>query len=240
MKNLVLLLLICTPAYADWNVSVGPEVSHITYDEKNLVFGGKAVDMKEEGVMYGVHGILEHQDRLYLAIDGRYSQGEVDYSGTGTIEGIKDYTYEAKGLVGLPYQKVVFYTGYGYRYLNDNSQGMLTSTGLLGYERESTYHYVPIGAKLTLDKLTFRAEIDALITGEQISHLEVYGPFEPQVRNKQNRGVGFKASVDYTYKNVVFGPFIRTWKIQNSKRNDDFLEPKNTSFEVGGQISVKF
>lgn len=36
------------------------------------------------------------------------------------------------------------YTGFGFRYLNNDSRGE-TSTGYWGYQRSSHYYYLPIG-----------------------------------------------------------------------------------------------
>ena len=241
MKKLMLLMmLVPSIAYAEIKTTVGPEVSYTSYREKSLPFGRDIIDVKIDGVMYGIHGVAEYTDKVYVAVDGRYAIGQVDYSGSGTIDDIDDTTYELRGLVGLPIQKVIIYSGYGYRYLKNDMGGRLTSTGLFGYERESNYQYVPIGIKVW----KLQGEIDVLTVGEQVNHFEEIDPLFPVIKQKQNKGVGLKLSADFS--KVLWGldihakPFLRWWKVQDSKVSDGFIEPRNTSFEVGGQIAIKF
>lgn len=241
--GLVLLsLLVNTAVSAETTLSVGPEVSHITYREENLPIGTQIIDVKLQGVMYGVRGTLEHTNKVYLAFDGKYSFGQVEYSGTGTIEDINDYMMELRGLAGYDFPFVVLYSGYGYRYLNNDMEGLISSTGHYGYERESTYHYLPLGIKLK--KFPLQAEIDILLNGEQLSHFETLDQFAPTLRQKQKRGVGFKASSDFKGSlfglETTFGPFIRIWKIQQSEPDFGYIEPKNTSVEVGGAFKIKW
>lgn len=248
MKKLiaiVAMLSICQVAWAEFDLSVSPEVSHISYREKNLSVGlPQAITVKEDGVMYGIRGIAEYTDKFYLALDGKYSIGQVDYSGSGAITGIDDQMVEVRGLAGKQFKNVLIYSGYGYRHLSDNMGGMVTSDGSLGYDRESSYHYIPIGARLNIGKVVITGEVDPMISGVQKSYLDRLGVGFPLVTNKQERGVGFK--VDAKYKgsinglDVEIGPFLRGWKVQQSKESEGFVEPKNTSLEVGGGITLRW
>lgn len=240
MLLMLLFLLVPVSAHADIKTTIGPEVSYVSYQEKGIPFGRDIINVEINGVMYGIRGMVEYTDRIYLALDGTYATGSVDYSGSGTINDITDYRIETRGLIGVPVQKAVIFSGYGFRYLNDDASGRVTSTGLFGYERESTYQYVPIGIKFK----GFTGELDILTLGKQESHLEVLDQFAPQVVNKQNSGTALKLS--YTLSRDIKGftiqatPFLRWWKVQASKPDDGFVEPKNTSLEVGGQIAIKF
>ena len=243
MRKLILvglMLLASQIAQAKIDVTVGPEVSYVSYRERSLPFGRDIIDVKIDGVMYGIKGTAEYTDKIYLAVDGKYAIGEVDYSGSGTIDDIEDTMYEVRGLVGVQIQKVIVYSGYGYRYLNDDMSGKLTSTGLFGYERESNYQYVPIGIKVW----KLQGEIDVLTVGEQVSHLDAIGVGFPELRHKQNRGAGFKLSLDLNKTiwnmDLHLTPFFRAWKVQDSKTDDGFREPRNTSLELGGQVAIKF
>jgi hypothetical protein len=128
---------------------VGPEISYIRYKEPNV--------MEEKGVMYGISASYTYhskQNLLMLGIEGIFSYGEVDYDGATvigtpvTVENIPDYMLEFRGLIGTDFpvkaSYITFYTGIGYRYLNDDMHEK--STG--GYERESNYLYSPIGLKI--------------------------------------------------------------------------------------------
>ena len=120
---------------------LGTSVSHIKYDEPDV--------MEEKGMMYGVMGSYTYRSGLMLRADGKWSWGEVDYKNSGTLDDIDDYILEFRGLCGYDFPMatvtiVTPYIGFGYRYLNDDFKGT-TSTGALGYERESNYYYSPIG-----------------------------------------------------------------------------------------------
>lgn len=110
------------------------------------------------------------------------SSGEVDYSspGSGDLNNIPDFMAEFRFLLGadVPASEASFltpYTGIGYRYLNDDSSGMTSTTGASGYERESNYFYSPAGIEafylpgewlVSGDDL----EYDIFWRGKQISH----------------------------------------------------------------------
>ena len=250
MKKLIVLLtlLIVQPAYAEFDATVGPEISYISYREPGIPFGKDVITVKEDGVMYGIRGIAEYTDGVYLALDGKYSFGQVDYSGSGTIDNIEDDMIEARALIGYAWEKVTLYTGYGYRYLKDDMNNKTTSTGYFGYERESNYHYLPVGVKVITPLVPIQFEVDALLSGMQVSHLEKAETWLPEVKNKQTTGAGIKISVDLSRKikniDVHFQPFLRWWKVQSSEvfysEVGNFREPKNTSLELGGQLSIKF
>ena len=103
---------------------VGTEASYILYDEPNV--------MEEEGIMYGIDAsYIYHKgiSGIMLRGDGRFSYGQVDYSNSGTIDNIDDYIVETRGLVGYDFLYseatiITPYTGFGYRYLNDDTSGM--------------------------------------------------------------------------------------------------------------------
>lgn len=236
---LMLMASVCSAA----TFEISPEISHISYREKNLPFGNQVISVKEDGVFYGVRAVVEQKSKIYLALDGRYAFGTVEYSGSGHIDEIEDYLLEGRVLAGFAFKKIIIYSGYGYRYLNDDGEGKITDTGLFAYERESTYQYIPIGIKLDT-KIPLQAEIDILTVGEQVSHLEKLNLSLPEIKNKQNSGVGFKISTSFKKSferfDLVATPFLRVWKVQGSKGDDGFYEPKNTSLEVGGGIGIRF
>jgi hypothetical protein len=261
------LFVFCVPAAAksDPNIAdkrhtfeIGPEVSWITYKEPGL--------MKEEGVMYGVGGSYIYRGPLFsskvpdswmLRADGRYSVGEVDYDGhlqpSGTpysMSNVDDYIWELRGLFGYDFKndtaRTTAYTGFGYRYLNDDSSG-----DPAGYERESNYFYIPIGVDVLLFSegqwsLGGIMEFDYLAYGEQRSHLEDVEGYEDYgvLKNKQHNGWGFRASVRLKEQKqgVCFGvePFVRYWNIRNSKVTEDFIEPENRSIETGIRLVWTF
>jgi len=241
----------------EWEI--GPEIYHFQYEEPS-------VDVEEDGVMFGLTGSFTHHNpsRLMFTAEGRGAWGEVDYTGTGMIDGIPDWTLEGRLAAGYDihldeFKRFTPFFGIGYRYLNDDSSGMTSTTGAVGYERESNYLYSPIGlmfdARLSGGwRIGMKVEYDLFWSGKQITHLEDVDPSLNTVTNKQRRGFGLRGSLTFQKKvgekiDVAIKPFIRWWRIKNS----EFavvtfagtpiglgLEPKNETIEAGGQISILF
>ena len=174
--------------------------------------------------------------------EGRFASGRVDYTGTGTWDGLKDYMCEARGLIGydylpLPSLRVTPYAGLGFRYLNNGLDAIPARTidGIdypSGYDRESRYFYLPLGGeveKILSGRWTvgMSFEYDLLLRGEQISHFEdMKDPagqslgYDPTT-NRQNKGRGLRGAVKFTRefsRNAFYvEPFIRYWDIDDSK-----------------------
>jgi hypothetical protein len=166
------------------------------------------------------------------------------------VSNVDDYIWEIRGLFGYDFKndtaRTTPYTGFGYRYLNDDSSG-----DPMGYERESNYFYIPVGMDILLLSegqwsLGGMVEFDFLAYGEQKSHIEDVEGFESSgvVKNGQHSGWGFRASVRLKEQKpgVNFGvePFVRYWNIGNSNVSEGFIEPKNRSIETGVRLVWTF
>lgn len=234
------------------NAEFGIELSHITYKEPDF-------NLIEKGIMYGLAGSYTYHNNLMLKLEGNGSLGTVDYSSpSGEINNIRDYMLEARVLGGYdvslsPSFMITPYIGFGYRYLNDDSSGKISSLGARGYERESNYFYSPIGlmAWIKLGQgwvMGPIAEYDYLWEGKQRSHLGDAVAGAPTVENQQKTGYGLRGSVKFQKKFAGTGlniePFIKYWNIKKSE-NEYFnfryaYEPKNNSTEYGLILSVVF
>jgi len=203
---------------------VGPEISHITYEEPDV--------METKGFMYGIAGSYAYHNNLMLKAEGRFSYGQVDYDGqlsdgtSYTIDGIDDYMLEFRGLGGYDFPILTAtiltpYIGFGYRYLHDDP-----SFDPAGYERESNYIYSPIGVE-TITKLDngwslgLAVEYDYFWKGIQKSHLSDVDASISDMENDQNDGYGLRGSIKLQKKSekidFVIEPFIRYWDIEKSE-----------------------
>lgn len=229
---------------------LGTEISHIKYEEPGV--------MEQEGVMWGILGSYTYRDNWMLKAEGRFSYGQVDYKNSGTLDNIDDYMWEFRGLAGYDFPVLEAsiltpYIGFGYRYLNDDMSGMTTSTGALGYERESNYYYSPIGVEIITPlengwSVGVMFEYDYFWKGKQKSHLgEIPGYYD--IENDQNDGYGLRGSVKFQKKgdriDYAIEPFIRYWNIKDSEITTDpagrsWMEPKNNSTEFGVKFAAKF
>ncbi len=239
---------------------VGPELSWIKYKEPGVA--------EEKGFMYGVFGdyTARFPSKVVLGVDGRFSLGQVDYdsNNTGSIDNIWDFIFEVKGDVGydiaiMESTRLTPYVGLGYRLLRDELGGSSSTTGALGYDRQSQYFYLPIGVKTltSLDNdwfLGLNAEFDVFLDGTQTSELgDAIGGLD-DLENDQNDGYGVRGSVKLAKKGDRFDffvePFVRYWHIDDSERSTVTfsgtpiglvgIEPHNTSTEIGARVGIHF
>jgi hypothetical protein len=234
---------------------IGTEIYYKFYEEPDV--------MQENGMMYGLVGSYTYHNKLMFKLEGRGSWGQMAYSNSGNINGINDYLLEARALVGydfpiLKVHSITPYLGGGYRYLNDNSAGRISTTGARGYERESNYFYSPIGIEAIANvgkTLSLREviEFDYFWMGIQKSHLSDAVVGYNDIINTQKKGYGLRGSITLhiTGKKIDFeiGPFIKYWSIEESETDivtyfDTPIavgfEPTNYTIEAGIMGSIKF
>ena len=233
---------------------LGTEISYIKYREPGV--------MEEKGMMYGIVGSYTYHNNFMLKADGRFSYGQVDYKNSGTLDNIDDYILELRGLGGYDFSVFTAFTltpyiGIGYRYLNDDMKGV-SSTGSLGYERESNYLYSPIGVEIITSlnndwSVGATLEYDFFWKGIQKSYLSDAIASLNDIENGQNDGYGLRGSLKFQKKNeginFVIEPFIRYWNIKKSEETTITYsgtiigygyEPKNNSTEIGCKLAVEF
>lgn len=256
---------------------VGPEVYYFYYQETQPVefFGREFPDevvMEQDGLFYGVGGAYTFRgwvsssaekvsgadNGLMLRTEGRFAVGNVDYDGQTqageplTVTDIDDHTMELRPLIGLGSESEtgewVLYTGFGYRYLNDD-----LSKFAGGYERESNYYYIPIGfwmqGPASNDWTTrWTLEGDILVRGLQRSHLSDLDLGLEDVENEQRGGWAFRTSYRFERTGdigLVLEPFFRVWLINKSEVETisggiPVYEPKNATIEGGVSLLIRF
>lgn len=290
-KIIVWLFLVCLvlPLAAEERkhiFEVGYETSDYTYREPDLM----SLKAKKHGVsvVYTRNSALSSDvnddDPTFASLEYRYMKGRADYNGgfrvydpmTDTItdypysEKQKDYYMEAALKFGRYYKlvdslKLWPYIGIAWRSLRNSEDKVVEfAPSMFGwtYQRTSTYVYMPIGGRLTMDmgshiRLTLGGEIDWLIRGNQNSHIRG-GNFD-SLSNRQEKGYGVRVNAKLETEIWKLGafiePFWRYWKIQNSKpvtvyevdgsgnptgNTMDFWEPKNYTREYGIRVGITF
>ena len=237
----------------DLGVEAGFEVSHITYTEPGV--------MREQGFMCGVTGAMAYRNYNYmLSVEARASMGQVDYSSgdSGSMDNINDDMLEVRGLAGYDVHlsetlAITPYFGLGYRHLDDNMGGKISTLASYGYDREISYIYSPIGADITTSlengwNLKLRVEYDCFWKGTVASHLgDIPGYYN--IENRQDKGMGIRSSLMFKKKgeavDFIIEPFFRYWSIKQSKDTMDpggatWIEPKNNSMEFGINLSAEY
>jgi hypothetical protein len=238
-KSLIVsaVLLVTTNVYAQSSAvdlktktgnEIGVTISSYSYTEPSVNVSNKAINY---GVEY--QGTYAFGNDWFAFGEFDYNNGKNNYSGSGTVNGIPTYYYNLKAAVGYDFAFEGFnlspYVGFGYRFLSQQLGGMTSSTGAKGYDRQSTYNYLPVGvthrmavgAESTLDTTL---EYDYLLVGNQYSGLATlngtYGGSTyagiPNVNNRQNSGYGLNLTVMYKEDDWGVGPYFKYWNIQQS------------------------
>lgn len=234
--------------------SLGLELFPYSYKEPTL--------MKMNGLFYGINGAYSFYlgKDYFLRLEARTAIGKTNYSSNGTgSHGTKtpNKLLETRGLLNRYFQvssnmDISSFIGLGFRYKEDNSNGMKTTTGHTGYRRESNYYYVPVGLSIHYNLqegwgLYISGEYDIFLEGRQTSHHKV-----KNLKHNQSKGYGLKSEIllEKTFDKYIFsmGPYINYWNIKDSDEDSIFCrtcgiyhytyEPKNTTQEVG--IKIKF
>ncbi|MDH5535695.1 MAG: hypothetical protein OEZ08_09025 [Betaproteobacteria bacterium] len=236
-------------------IEVGLSGSYYHYKEPSIA-------VTEEGYKGGIDLVLTAPPRndWFMQVDGRFAYGRNDYTGAGNKGGNPDWYTEFRGTLGKDFERDGYsfspYSGIGFRYLFNDLRGQ-TSTGALGYRRESRYVYIPIGVthRLRLEssaKLSTTLEFDYLVKGWQKSNLTDASTFLPDQTNKQHSGFGVRASMYYEKANWLFGPWFHYWRIDQSETTSTtvtvsgstfralIFEPKNRTVEIGVRLGYRF
>jgi len=235
-------------------------VSSYLYEEPSLRMSTKGDKM---GITHIGTATLERD--WFVKGESRIVLGSVDYTGSGFQAGVPDWYVEVRGLLGkdIPSGGGIFspYVGFGYRYLFNDLRGY-SSSGAIGYRRESNYFYIPLGITHRFDlgdsaRLATTLEFDRFVSGEQVSKLSDlvgHGGYTvaSDISNSQNEGWGFRADVMYEMADWSFGPFLILWQIGTSDsvlksltqhgvtKWYIFTEPANRTNEYGLSLRTRF
>lgn len=269
------------------NVAIDMGYEYYTYKYKETVDGDHFMDLT--GKFHGLYGSLVahsgpgsvHESELvnFYALEARMAWASLDYNGgvsdgAGfeaplTLSGVPDMVIETRGLFGkdfyLPGQRITPYSGFGFRFLRDDSsdiEGVFdyygAPTTINGYKRTSEYYYLPVGLEIAQSlsndlSAGIKVEYDHLFFGIQKSYIETaLGKF---IENRQKRGYGLRASVrlekEFGSYSLMAEPFVRTWNIKESEWSPSevcvpgnscwgMVEPDNVTREIGLRLGMAF
>ena len=207
------------------------------------------------GSRFGVSGAYTetNEKRVYGRIEARWSYGELDYQGSGTLKRVPDHLLETRMLAGrdYPHGSLVWspYVGAAFRYLYNDLRG-ITSTGQIGYRRESLYFYLPLGLTLRMPlggswAFAPQLEYNGFVRGVQRTHLSDAGLGFNDVGNQQRQGRGYRAQLMVEGRRWAFGTWTHYWKIMDSDIQPigaglGGVEPANWTRESGVELRYRF
>lgn len=189
--------------------------------------------------------------------------GSVDYaSNAGSrLRNVPQNMGQLELLVGRDFAvgdaTVTPFAGLAARVLNDHSGGKTSSDGLMGYDREVGYGYVPIGAAVRMPAgggraLALSGQINFVANGDVRSRFSDAGPELPDVKVDLQGGKGWELSAAFEMpagqRRLSVGPFARSWRIDRSESlvfvepegTIELFEPKNRTWEVGLRLGFAF
>ena len=176
--------------------------------------------------------------------------GQTEYNGSGTLT--KDY-YKFRYEGYIPFFETGRsrpFIGLGYRWLYDDSGGLISSTGKYGYDRRSQYFYIPIGFFFDFnEKLSFKSQYNLFLHGIQTSYLSDVTSCG-DLENDQTNGFGLDFIGDFKLaENSSLFSYYRSWAVDKSNISTSTCgtsltlygyEPKNETTEFGIGFSIKF
>jgi hypothetical protein len=243
---------------------IGGELFDYRYRER---FEGETI-VRDDGTFGGLtFGYVETiGGGSFLRVKLGVSFGSVDYSSEdGNIDNVSQSIGQLELHFGRDFDlggsaTLTPFVGIGARVLEDRSGGEETERGFSGYDREIGYSYVPVGAAATFrlrepTTLTVSAQYNWVVGGEARSALGDLDSELPDLKLNIDKGHGMEVSALLSApigrNAIVFGPFVRHWRIgrsdgfvlrdpEGSGEAIEFFEPKNRTTEVGVKLGLAF
>jgi OmpA-like transmembrane domain len=243
-----------TAILADDKIGVTQDVGvsitgYYKYSEPDFMHNKSEVQdhlLNNFGLLYNVKNNFLYEGYLnQIEFDADFKRFDINYwsNGTGTQKDIENDVYDLRALYGMQASdKLMLKTGYGYRHLLDKKKGGYTSTGAgPGYDRIQEYSYIPLIAEANLPmagvngKLKF--EYDYFVYGKNKNE------YPNSTSNNQHRnddGSAWKISYKFPYSGINIEPYYEFLSVQRSTTDLGYLEPANTTKEVGVKFSKTF
>lgn len=242
---------------------IGVEAFDYDYRERD---GGDAI-ANDDGVFGGVTGSYVETlgGGLFLRARLAGATGSVDYSSpiSGNIKNVSQSVGQVELQLGRDFPlgaggSVTPFIGLGTRLLDDESGGEESDSGNLGYDREISYHYLPIGvaAEVPMGKsgtmLMLSVQYDWVVDGRARSLFSDIDPDLPNVVLDLDGGHGLEVSARASFEigshRINIGPFVRHWNIDQSdsltitepEGTIELTEPRNKTSEWGLRLSFAF
>lgn len=191
--------------------------------------------------------------RAFARLEGRWSFGNLEYHGSGVLTDVPDYLVELRLLAGRDYASGSVrwspYFGGAFRYLHNDLRGV-SSTGAVGYRRESSYFYLPLGVTLRMALaggwvFAPQVEYDVFVRGVQRSRLSDTGLGFADVSNEQGNGRGYRVQLMLESRRWVLAPWMHYWDVKDSELQPAGMgvvvyEPANWTREAGVELRYRF
>ena len=233
------------------------------YDYSEQMDGADVV--ADGGTLFGISlGYTETLSRgLFLRIEADGMTGEVDYESDGDrLDDVQQSIGDVRLMGGVDIaagrSTLTLMTGYGVRRLEDESGGLSTSSGLVGYDRTITYRYVPLAAMLALPlgvrgAVEFAGEYRLFLDGESENEFSDVFEGAPDLTFDLDGGSGWRiaarAVLPLGNRHIAIGPFFERWDVDASEERTfgdpdegdlTLFEPESRSERLGLSVALRF
>jgi len=230
------------------NMRVGAEYAYYRYREPSVNPNGPLM----RGAMYGINFSYSYDyNDYFLDLEGRFLAGKGKYdgflmNGTPSQSSHMARIFEARILPGVKMNTFDWYTGLGYRFKGDD-RGNIRQNNIivLGYRRKAQYLYIPLGMRVLSYEDVYKdmclsirpyLEYDLFIKGVTTSAVNN----QTKLHLKQTNGFGTKLGVVFRIDQFEITPYLNYWNIETSKIDAGFIEPRNTTTELGLKLAYVF
>jgi hypothetical protein len=221
--------------------------------------------VRDDGKFFGLNAAYVETlgSGWFLRAEATSAFGSVDYSSSdGDIKGVDQDVTQVEFHIGRDFllggvTTVTPFTGIGGRVLEDHGGGEETESGFAAYDRRVGYTYIPIGLAAAFpfmgrSTLVFTGQYNIVVRGEAKSKFSEIDEEFPDLKLKLDGGSGFEAGamvrMPVGRNTLAFGPFVRHWKIEQSKSQIfeeegdqiEFFEPRNSTTEFGLRLTFGF
>ncbi len=223
--------------------------SYYKYSEPDFMHNKSEVQdhlLNNFGIMYNVKNNFLFEGYLnQLEFDADFRRFDINYwsNGSGTGKDVENDVYNLRALYGIQASdKLMLKTGYGYRHLLDKKKGFYSSNGSgPGYDRIQEYSYIPFIAEANMPFADIngklKLEYDYLVYGKNKNE---YPNSASNHQHRNDDGYIAKISYKFPYSGIYIEPYYEYTSVEKSTTNSGYLEPHNTTTEVGVKISKTF
>ena len=182
----------------------------------------------------------------FISGDIRYATGAADYESpiSGSISDTPNRYIEGRLIMGKDFDMGTYvlapYAGLGLRALHNDLR-----RNPAGYRRDSSYTTIPLGVvhrtKFSDQSvLSTTVEYAHLLSGTQKAQLTDTKLYSENVSLDQKKGHGFRLAMMLRFANFSVGPTVSYWNIAKSEVYKGWVEPANTTREIGLKAQYHF
>lgn len=224
------------------------------YDEPNFMnlrsgYRARRDKVKNIGALFNIkHGFLIKEVLSEFEIDTSYQKFTQSYDSksSGNMHNIDTDVSNIRVLYGIQMtEKLMLKTGLGFRELYHHWSGK-TSSGASAYDRVQNYTYVPILAELNapISELglngKFKLEYGLIINGNLDNKWGHLAGFDNNTEMTNDKGYIWKSSYEAKMNGYILEPYYEFINVDDSNLADGFLEPANTTKEIGLKVKKGF